>query len=133
MSTIPFIGKFLIDGVEIFVGGNSGQLKHGNPQRITNSLVNGSQVKTIITVDQTTARSSVQFSIRANANSDKTNPSILYNSLRPRNDIEITFIPESGNGGYIFRNMTLINDLEQSVGSDASIMFMFEGATAITL
>lgn len=42
-------------------------------------------------------------------------------------------MPEQGSGGYLFRNMVLINDIETTLSPESSITFTFEGQPAVKL
>ena len=131
--TIPFIGKLKIDGVETYIDANSLTYKLGLPEKTTNVLVNGSSTKTTTIPDFTNARSTVDFSIRINADEGKVNPINLFYDLKSKEDTEITLLPENGSGGFIFRNMTLMNDLSSGSSPDSSVSFSFKGQTAIKL
>jgi hypothetical protein len=96
-------------------------------------LVNGSSTKTTTIPDFTNARSTVDFSIRINADEGKVNPINLFYDLKSKEDTEITLLPENGSGGFIFRNMTLMNDLSSGSSPDSSVAFSFQGQTAIKL
>ncbi len=133
MTTIPFFGKVTINDIPVMVDPNSIRLKQGLPNYIQNSLVNGSQVQVTSFPDYSTARSTCEFSIRINANSDNTNPINLFNSLKLATDTKITLMPEQGSGGYLFRNMVLINDIETTLSPESSITFTFEGQPAVKL
>ena len=99
--TIPFIGKLKIDGVETYIDANSLTYKLGLPEKTTNVLVNGSSTKTTTIPDFTNARSTVDFSIRINADEGKVNPINLFYDLKSKEDTEITLLPENGSGGFI--------------------------------
>lgn len=131
--TIPFIGKLQIDGVETYIDANSLTYKLGLPEKISNPLVNGSSTKTTTIPDFTNARSTVDFSIRINADEGKANPINLFYDLKSKEDTIITLLPEKGSGGFIFRNMSLMNDLSSGSSPDSSITFSFQGQTAIKL
>ena len=84
--TIPFIGKLKIDGVETYIDANSLTYKLGLPEKTTNVLVNGSSTKTTTIPDFTNARSTVDFSIRINADEGKVNPINLFYDLKSKED-----------------------------------------------
>ena len=131
--TIPFIGKLKIDGVETYTDANSVSYTTGLPDMITNVLVSGSATKVTITPDYTNARSTVNFSIRINADEGKVNPVNLFYALKFITTTEITLLPDNGFGGFIFRNMTLKNDISTGLSPDSSVSFSFEGQTAVKL
>lgn len=131
--TIPFIGKVKIDGVETYIDANSGTYEAGGITFNSQPLVNGSQTKFTKIPDYTNSQGRVSFSIRANADGGKTNPTNLFSSLKPRHDIEIQILPEEGSGGMIFRNMSLMNTLKGGLTPDSTITFEFEGDQATIL
>lgn len=131
--TIPFIGKVLIDGINIFIDANSGNFEAGGITYTSQPLVNGSQTRYTKIPDTTNSQGMVNFSIRQNSDNGNTNPFILFNSLKPRHDIEIQIIPENGSGGMIFRNMSLMNTLKGGLTADSTISFEFQGDQAIIL
>lgn len=131
--TIPFIGKLKINDLETYHDANSLTYKLGLPEKVVDVLVNGSSTKTTTRPDFTNARSAVDFSIRINADEGKVNPVNLFYDLKSKEDTIITLLPENGSGGFIFRNMTLMNDISSGDSPDSSITFSFQGQTAIKL
>jgi hypothetical protein len=130
MTTTPYIPKVQVDGIDLFIDSNSLSVKTGLPNYNQFVQVNGSQRKVTNVPDYTNAFGTVSFGIRMNANAGLTNPLLFFKSLKTRHDIKITVPPEEGFGTLVYNSMTLLNDIDTTVGSDAVISFQFSGEPA---
>ena len=133
MTTTPYIPKVQVDGIDLFIDSNSLSAKTGQPTYNQFVQVNGSETEVTNVPDYTNAFGTVSFGIRMNANAGLRNPLLFFKSLKKRHDIKITIPPEEGFGTLVYNGMTLMNDIDTTLGSDAVISFQFSGKPSTIL
>jgi hypothetical protein len=134
MSTLPYIPKVQLDGVDLFIDLNTLSVTTGTITYDQIPQVNGSQIKVTNIPNFANTFGAVSFTIRMNANTGLANPLLFFKSLKNRHDIKINIFSEQadGVGSLTYSNMTLVNDIANlTLGADSSVSFQFSGEPAL--